>query len=81
MRECVGGPSGLTRVGVGVDEGGVCETKMSPLPAAARATPTSPSAWNILLPAVGAGKKGMSTPRPIIRVPRFSGGLSPARMW
>ena len=52
---------------------------IAPWLAAARATPASPSRWNILLPAVGEGKNGTSTSFPRIRVDRSSGGLSPAR--
>ena len=53
---------------------------MAPCDAAARATPTSPSAWNILDPAVGDVKNGIWTSRPITLVDISSGGESPARI-
>ena len=52
---------------------------IAPRSAAARATPRSPSRWNIALPAVGAGKNGRRNERPNKRVETSRGGERPAR--
>ena len=72
------GTAGATSAGAAVPM--VLRLYMAPAADAARATPTSPSAWNIFDPAVGETKKGILTSRPITLVDMSKGGERPARI-